>query len=279
MIRANYNIEHRIIQPGGKIKHVHEYGEVSYDDTGVPVRMVGTVSDITARIEADKEIRKSQSSLRKLALRLQEIREEERTRIAREIHDELGQTLTGLKIDLVWVKQHLLKNIKNIPARIDSMITLVDDKLDDTRKLAFRLRPAMLDDLGLEAAIECEIQDFAERAGYHYSLNLDDANIGKNSTRDTTLFRILQEALTNVARHANASRVDVGLNVVNSALVLTIRDNGIGIDKYKITDSESLGLIGMQERAAALGGQFTIDKVEDGGTQVMVIMPITGQKV
>lgn len=270
---AEYDIEHRIVLPDGSIKYVKEQGEVSYDQDGAAVRMVGTVSDITERKLAADEIQISQNRLRNLATRLQAIREDERARIAREIHDELGQTLTGLKMDLVWIREHIPKNLKKIPARVDSMISLVDTKLDDTRQLAFRLRPAMLDDLGLDAAIECEIQDFAKRAGCEYTLDLMNGDLGQDRDRDTALFRILQEALTNVARHAKATRIDITLHTSNSELVMTVRDNGVGIDMHKVANSDSLGLIGMQERAGALGGQINIFNVKEGGTQVTVKMP------
>lgn len=272
---AEYDIEHRIVLPDGEIKNVKEQGEVSYDKNGAAVRMVGTVSDITERKIAADEIQKSQIRLRNLATRLQAIREDERARIAREIHDELGQTLTGLKMDLVWIREHVPKNLKKIPERVDSMISLVDTKLDDTRQLAFRLRPAMLDDLGLDAAIECEIQDFSERAGCEYTLELMNGNIGQDRDRDTAVFRILQEALTNVARHANATRIDVALRTSDSELILTVRDNGVGIDMHKVASSDSLGLIGMQERAGALGGKLNVFKVKEGGTQVTVTMPFS----
>lgn len=272
---AEYNINHRVVLPDGEIRYVKEQGEVSYDETGKPVRMVGTVNDITQHKMAEDEIRMSQVRLRNLATRLQAIREEERARIAREIHDELGQTLTGLKMDLVWMREHLPRKQQNLAGRVDSMISLVDRKLDDTRRLAFRLRPALLDDLGLEAAIECELQEFADRASCEYSLDLRNGTLGQDRDRDTAVFRILQEALTNVGRHAKATQIDVALYSSNSELILTVRDNGVGIDYNKMESSESLGLIGMQERAGALGGNIFIMKTSEGGTEVTLKMPIT----
>ena len=259
---------HEHIGPGKKWSLEDEEFAISVAD------MCAMALEVAERKQAEEALRESQRRLRKLATHLQAIREEERTLIAREIHDELGQTLTGLKMDLSWLREHMPGHLKKVSARIDAMILLVDTKVEDTRKLAFRLRPAMLDDLGLEAAIECEVQDFTERAGYDYTLDLKNGNLSQDRNRDTAVFRILQEALINVARHAKASQIDVALCTTNSHLILTVKDNGVGINEDKIESSDSLGLLGMFERAGALGGQIKINKAKEGGTQLTLKMPL-----
>lgn len=231
--------------------------------------------NITERKRAEVHIRESHQRLRNLAARLHAVREEERTLIAREIHDELGQVLTGLKIDLSWMMNRLPKSWKTLPERVRSMISIVDTTLHSTRQLSARLRPPMLDDLGLEAAIEWQVEEFAARTGCKCDLRVDDEACGFDADRETAIFRILQESLTNVARHADASRVEVKLSPINGQVVLEVRDNGSGITEDAISGSGSLGLIGMRERAEALGGEVQIRRLPEGGTLVSLRMPFT----
>ena len=224
----------------------------------------------------------SRERLRKLAARLNAAREEERTRIARDIHDELGQTLTGLKMDLAWLEERLAaklpaKNREAFVNRVRTMITLVDTTISFVRRLSSSLRPAMLDDLGLEAAIDWQLRGFAERTGYDYTIELTSENLGADHKLETAMFRIFQEALTNVARHAGATHVDVVLRKRDSQLVLKIRDNGCGIEAAQLDSNQSLGLIGMQERALMCGGELRIERLaQGGGTEVTLTMPIDG---
>ena len=204
------------------------------------------------RKTTEEEVKRSRQRLRNLATRLQFVREEERRNIAREIHDELGQTLTGLKLELSWIQKHLPKNWKAIPVRLQSINSLIDKELETVHDITLRLRPAILDDLGLEAAIESEVLDLAKRMGCNCSIKLDNDKIAKNIERDTTVFRILQEALTNIARHAKANNIQLSLNVEDKDLVLEIKDDGIGIQNEKITSPDSLGLIGMYERVLSV---------------------------
>ncbi len=230
--------------------------------------------NITERKRAEVHIQESHQRLRNLAARLHAVREEERTLIAREIHDELGQLLTGLKIDLSWMMDRLPKTWKTLPERAKSMISIVDATLDSMRQLSSRLRPPMLDDLGLEAAIEWQAEEFATRTGCRCDLHLNEEAFGFDTDRETAIFRILQESLTNVARHANASRVEVNLWPKNGHLILEVRDNGSGITEDAMRSSGSLGLIGMRERAEALGGEVQIQRLPEGGTLVTLRMPL-----
>ncbi|OGT36157.1 MAG: hypothetical protein A2W28_12685 [Gammaproteobacteria bacterium RBG_16_51_14] len=239
---------------------------------GLNIGSVVSFSDITERKNRDRELIESREHMRNLAKRLQEIREEERTLIAREIHDELGQTLTGLKMDLFWLSGRLPKNWKHLPRRAQEMISLIDSTINFVRKLSTELRPSMLDDLGLKAAIEWQVQEFAQRTRCKYRLDLKIRDFSPDSDRDTAIFRILQESLTNIARHAKADYVEISMNEIDSQLLLTIKDNGIGIDKEKI-NSSSLGLISMRERAGTFGGEFSIRALAEGGSQVTLNIP------
>lgn len=245
---------------------IDEHGTVS----GITV----SARDITDKKKIDDELRKSRERLRNLSVRLQAAREEERSVIARDIHDQLGQTLTGLKMDLSWFADRLPKNWKRLPARTRTMIELVDSTIDFVRKLSSDLRPSILDDLGLETAIDWQLQEFAAHSGCHTSLVLGNQELGLDRERNTAIFRIVQETLTNVARHAKATHVDVALGIANAQLILTVKDNGIGITEDKIVSSDSIGLIGMQERAGSFGGQVTIEKRKKGGTLVTLTMPL-----
>lgn len=229
--------------------------------------------DITLQKHAEQIHLQSQRRLRNLAQRLNAAREEERTTVARDIHDELGQTLTGLKIDLSWLSAGIPEKSKNLRANISTMISRIETTIDFVRKLSTSLRPAILDDLGLEAAIEWQMQGFAARTGCRYTLDLAHADIAIDNNRDTTIFRIFQEALTNVARHAGASRVDISLRAVGQQLVLSVSDNGTGIGQEKLTDNQSLGLIGMYERASAIGGKLQIEAGAGGGTRIILMVP------
>ncbi|MEE8321405.1 MAG: PAS domain-containing sensor histidine kinase, partial [Gammaproteobacteria bacterium] len=238
--------------------------------------MVSMTRDITERKQAEAQVLKSREHLRNLATRLQMIREDERTLIARKIHDELGQTLTGLKMDMFWLADRLPKHWKKIPQRTRVMLSLLDSTIDFVRKFSMELRPSILDDLGLAAAIEWQVNEFATRTDCIHTLDIDIPDLRPDHNRDTAIFRILQEALTNVAQHANADQVKVSLARSDSQLVLTVKDNGTGIDEEKITSSSSLGLIGMRERTGALGGKIMIEKAEEGGTRLTLTVPYGG---
>ncbi|HEX9727629.1 MAG TPA: PAS domain S-box protein [Gemmatimonadales bacterium] len=236
----------------------------------------GSYRDITDRIRIEHVVRESRQRLRDLAARLNDIREEERTAIAREIHDELGQVLTGLKMDVAWLKGRITRTGPAIVERCRSMDAQLMSAIDTVRDLASRLRPAVLDYLGLTAAIEWEANEFAKRTGVwcHCTLPSVDPRLSPQAT--TAIFRIFQESLTNVARHAACRRVEVALHVDVAALRLIIWDDGRGITAAEIAGGRSLGLIGMRERAGGLGGRLDIRRREEGGTIVTLTVPVFG---
>ena len=214
--------------------------------------------------------------MRSLRQRVLTAQEEERRHIARELHDELGQALTGVKMDLAWLKDRLPKNRPPLLERARASLSLIDTTLDSVRDLSSRLRPAVLDDLGLASAIEWQARHFARRTGVECNVSFDFRDLPLDSDRATAVFRVFQEALTNVARHAKASRVQARLGTSDGHVVLEVRDDGRGITGDQLADTDSLGLIGMRERAAAFGGQLEVRCGEKGGTTVTLQMPLAG---
>jgi PAS domain S-box-containing protein len=243
-----------------------------FGDDGELQHFVGLLNDVSA----------SREQLRALAARLTSAREEERTQMAREIHDVLGQSLTGLKMDVSW----LGKRISALPDsdtatvlfdKICAMAQLIDNTIGTVRKIASDLRPGLLDDLGLEAAAEWQVKEFQNRSGIacRFVSTMKDTPVSPDSS--TALFRILNETLTNVARHAAATRVEVRLSTKGRNAVLQVRDNGRGISGREATNTKSLGLLGMRERALLLGGTVEITGAPQKGTTVRVVVPLQAE--
>lgn len=227
------------------------------------------------RLRAEERLRESHEQLRALSIYLQYVREEERTRIAREVHDELGQALTGLKLDLAWIAGRLPRSQRPLLDKIDTMSGHVDETIQSIRRIATELRPGILDDLGLVAALEWQANEFQSRTGIecHVSSTLQDTLL--DADLNTAFFRIFQETLTNIMRHAGATRVDVHSTQQGNLLVLSVRDNGRGILPGEVKDRRSIGLLGMEERAALLGGEFEITGEHGRGTLVTVRIPLS----
>ncbi|MEE8368771.1 MAG: PAS domain-containing sensor histidine kinase, partial [Thermoanaerobaculia bacterium] len=234
---------------------------------------VTVTRDITTKRKADAELEASRQELRELTARLQAIREEERTVMSREIHDELGQSLTALKLDLSWLHGKLPADNDILLDRTNSMLALTSSTLESVRELASRLRPAILDDLGLAAAIEWQAGEFAPRAGIECTLDLSIADLPPDPERDTEVFRIIQESLTNVARHAKASRVEIGMHRNDDHLIVSIKDDGKGIPVGRLAGTQSLGLLGMRERAKTLEGTLEVTRRLSGGTLITLTLP------
>ncbi|MEI7672908.1 MAG: sensor histidine kinase, partial [Deltaproteobacteria bacterium] len=237
-------------------------------------RIVVTYEDITERIQAEKELEHSRQELRNLSAHQQTVREEERTRIAREIHDELGQTLTALKMDLAWLKNRLPAEMKPLHTKMQQMSKLADATIETVHRIATELRPGLLDDLGLAAAIEWQAADFQNRSGIACKAVLlaDELELDRDLT--TALFRIFQETLTNIARHAGATYVEVRLERDEGKIVLTVADNGRGITRKQSEDDRAFGIIGMRERAHLWGGELRITGNSEEGTTVAVAIPL-----
>ena len=225
--------------------------------------------------QAEEEVMRSRRELRNLAAHLQSVQEETRADIAREIHDEFGQALTGLKMDLSWLQKKLPKGQDALLEKTKSMLALLDQAIQAVRRIATRLRPSVLDDLGLVAAMEWQLQDFQSRTGIkgNFTSRLGERPLDRDLS--TTLFRIFQETLTNIARHADADNVKISLEQRDGDLLLQVSDNGKGISEGKISDPKSFGVIGMKERALLLGGEVRIKGSRGKGTTVAVRVPLT----
>jgi PAS domain S-box-containing protein len=230
--------------------------------------------DITERKRAQDQLEVSYRELRELSAAMNEVREAERLRIARELHDELAQWLTAIKMDVSWIASRLSTDQPRILERTERMRGLVDTTVAAVRRIASDLRPVMLDDLGIVAAIEHLLHDLSQRTGIVVSLDADERGADIGEPLASSLYRIVQEALTNVARHAEASEVRVGIRVDGDDLVLIVIDNGKGIDLEAAARSKSYGIMGIRERAGTLGGKALISRLDSGGTRIEIVVPL-----
>lgn len=266
---------HRVILPDGGVRILHNRGEVSVGEDGRPVRMFGTEQDVTERRQAEEQLERSNEQLRALSVRLQAVREEESVRIAREIHDELGGALTGLKMDLSWINKRLSgEGRAAVQQKLRSALELIDETVVKVRNISTELRPSVLDDLGLAAAIEWQAREFEKRTEIRCDIVSLHEDITFSPEKSTAVFRIFQEILTNVSRHAHASRVEVRMTGQGGDLLLKVSDNGRGIDEGKVAEATSIGLLGMRERAMIFGGQVDVAGSAGRGTTVAVRIPL-----
>jgi signal transduction histidine kinase len=209
-----------------------------------------------------------------LLIHLQSVREEERAHIAREIHDEFGTILTALKIDLSWLGKKFTKEQEPLKEKTSKSLDLIDSAIKTVQKISSQLRPGILDHLGLASAIEWEVKEFGNRTGVKWDLSIDMGERSLDRDMSTTIFRILQETLTNIVRHAEASLVSVSLNENGSCLMFQVKDNGKGITEEELTDPRSYGLMGMRERVQSWDGSIMISGIENKGTTVTVSIPL-----
>ncbi len=222
------------------------------------------------RKRAEEELKNAIKNIRNLTAKMELIREEERTQVARQIHDELGQLLTGFRLDLSWLE----KNQKAILKKSKSMLKLSDTTLESVQRISSELRPGVLDELGLTKAIEWQTQDFQSRTNIKCSVKLDFDDHDLDRHLATAVFRIFQEAITNIARHAHATRMNVKLRSEEDDLLLSVADNGRGIEEDEKNSAKSLGLVGMRERAEAFAGTVEVTGVHGKGTTVIARLPI-----
>jgi len=229
--------------------------------------------DITERVRAEDELRLSKEELRQLGAAAHQAQEREKSRIARELHDELGQALTALQMDIAWCKQRVRQDQDGFAGKLDKMEAMLDKTVAATRRIATDLRPLMLDDLGLVPAVEWLVESFTQRTGVACELAVSREALDLPAAHATAVFRTIQESLTNIAKHARASRVEVAVEQADGHLSVSVRDDGVGFSPEDARKPNSFGLLGLRERASLLGGEATISSAQGRGTYVELRLP------
>ena len=265
-----------VLRPDGSRIPVEMTGSV-YRLQGRPV-VQGVMRDVSERRKAEDQLHQSQMELRDLYLQLQNAREEERRRISREIHDELGQNITALQLDLAWLKKRVDPVRPDLLDKLDAMNHVAESTLTIVRRVSAELRPGILDALGLTAAVDWLVRDFEKRSEILCSLLIEPEEIEVEQNLATDVFRVLQEALTNVARHARASSLQVTLRQNEGMLELEVADDGIGISEEEISRPASLGLLGIRERLLAHGGDIALRRLPGQGTCLSAAIPTRGKE-
>jgi PAS domain S-box-containing protein len=276
-VEAQSTVILRCVHPDGRVVHAEHRRVPVYNDAGTLIAVEGIARDVTEFVEAQQRLRESEEQLRQLAARLQDAREAERAQVARELHDELGQTLTALKLDIGRMADALPPGQRSLAVtdRLQSLIGLSDIGIATVKRIATKLRPPTLDHLGLAEAIRWEALTFKARTGLRCTVRTNRAQTRLSAEQQTALFRIFQEAITNVARHAHASAVQVTLFEQGKRFEMRIRDNGRGISEAELADPAAIGLVGMRERTALVGGSFRISGRRGKGTTVCIEVPVS----
>ena len=276
---STWSREYRFRRRDERYATVLDRGFIIRDPLGKPLRLVGGLSDVSEQRSAEKALENSRQQLRALTARLQSGREDERTKVAREIHDDLGQVLTALKLNLDWVERKI--GVPGAPVapnelldRVLESVEMTESAIQSVQRIATDLRPAALDNLGLLEALQEEARRFEARSSISCPLQLPPQQLSLSPETSTAIFRVFQEALTNVARHAEATVVQALLETRDDQVVLQLEDNGKGIGVEAIGDPRSMGLLGMTERASALGGHVAIAPVIPHGTRVTLQLPV-----
>ncbi|MDP2957862.1 MAG: PAS domain S-box protein [Longimicrobiales bacterium] len=273
-----FTVEQRYVTKSGEALWGRSAATVVRDDSGAVRYGLAFVQDVTAERWAEEEMRTSREELRALTAHLVEVREEERAFLSRELHDGVGQTFTGLRMDLALLRSDLPADRDDLAGQIGGLIEGIDEGVDLVREISSRLRPPMLDLLGLGPALEWQVDEHRRRTDSRFHLDLADGLPPPPPATATALFRIAQEALTNVVRHAGASSVWVTLRREDGALALEVRDDGVGTSTDVLRSPSALGIVGMRERALALGGDVSVERASGGGTVVRARIPIGAGK-
>jgi len=259
-----------IAKDGSSIPFYFKAVRINYENQPC---LLGYGIDISDRKKAEEELKESYSAIRNLSEHLQNIREDERSHIAREIHDELGQQLTVLKMDASWLNKKLKDADENVRQKLKDLLELMDSTVKTVRRISSELRPSLLDDMGLVPAMEWHLKEFEKRTSLKVHFTIPSVELELPDTVKTGLFRIFQESLTNVARHANAKKVEIHLELENDTLQLSISDDGKGFEMKEAVKKKTLGILGMQERSFMMGGKYEVSSKPGQGTTINVFVP------
>ncbi|MEI8272227.1 MAG: PAS domain S-box protein, partial [Paludibacter sp.] len=280
----SFDKKFKIIRLNDKAERwVHAIGELRFDENKRPKQMIGTVQDITLRKKDKEALRQSQEELKNFASHLQTVREEERNILAREIHDDLGQILIAMKIDLGLLQKSTLKTVRednynDLNSKFKTLSMLIDNTLISARRIMTDLRPEVLDMIGFVEAVKQHLNNFQERTKINCSFETNTSKLELNSEQSVALFRIVQEALNNVSKHSRATEVNINFTQINEELILSIEDNGIGFNQNETVRTQSYGLIGIRERVLLLDGELTLNSVKGNGTKLIVSIPYHKQE-
>ena len=266
--------EYRMIDKVGNLRWVSGKAVPVMNAEGVITSYIGTVTDITVRKTAELELLETTRQLKELSTHLQQVREDERKNIALEIHDELGQQLTGIKMDIMWLKKKLAHGDEAIAFKFDDTLKLVSDTVSSIRRITTELRPSIIDDLGLNAALDWLAKEFNARMDIKVNYSNDFEDAGINSFTSINIFRILQESLTNIAKHANAKTVEIFISQHEKFIQLIIKDDGLGFNTNQKRTNPAFGLMGIRERTDVLKGNFTIHSSPGNGTEIKITIPL-----
>lgn len=259
----------------GKTVYLEMNAKPQFARSGELIGFRGINRDITIRRTLEAELRASHQKLRALTAKLEDVREEERTHISRELHDELGQVLTGLKIDLTWLAKRIPKEQKPLLEKANAMRGQIDSIIEYIRRIATQLRPKLLDDFGFVEAIEWLISDFRERTAIRCRFRSNLKHMSIDPKASTIIFRIIQETLTNIMRHSGASSVTIDMKKTSAQLNIEVKDNGVGINENDMKANRSLGILGMRERVSILNGTIKIEGAPGKGTRIKISIPVS----
>lgn len=268
------NIEYALLAKDGSEFYVESNATVLHDSSGNHVGLINVIRDITERKKVEEELRTAHENLQKLTEHLQKVREDERKSVAREIHDDVGQNLAALKMDMHMIEKKLPKEQKPLIDRMKKMMELTDKTVQTVRKIHEELRPSLLDGVGLVEAIELYKKEFEDKIEVKCELHIEPESIDLSKERSLVLFRILQESMTNVRLHSGATKMSVSIREKNGKLELKVKDNGVGITEEQLTKSRSFGVMGIRERVDFLGGKMKIKGIPDKGTTLKVTIPL-----
>jgi signal transduction histidine kinase len=271
--KRSASYEFWIVTPDNQERCVGTTSEALLDKNGNIASLFGNTIDLTESKRANEKIEKAYEEIRRLTDYLQNVREKERTHIAREIHEQFGQQLTVLKMDTSWLRKRIDTNDEQAVHKLERMISLLDETMKTVRRISYALRPSLLDDLGIVSAIEWHLAEFKKHSGIETEFIYPQEELVLPEAFNIGLYRILQESLNNVALHSNARSVIVDLRSENATILLTISDNGNGFNTEAIKDKPTLGILGMKERAAMMGGVYKIISRPGKGTTTLVSIP------